>query len=554
MEIKSVIIDKNYNPYGFEIENGEVIKLEDFIENPPKNSQIAVINKNLLEINGFKFRNIKMKQLSNNKLKEISNNLKLIKRLVVKDNLKGFEVSFCEKNLKLTLNEIYNLSKFCNCENFILKSNKKNVFICGRTIKIKDLPSEEFLRKGKQINNKSTISKNNLKNNEKKYDVIDVFDYLKSKNALIVKLPTEKYSRSKKSLKKISNEFTELGIGEITSPKIRYNESNININATFKKYGNVFVEFEGNNFSIPAYVLTTKHIFSNGMNHLNKFGVILDKETEKEFYEKFIGTFSLEKIENDLILNPLKSILNKKNIYLYSLDTSKIDFIKKDKLESFILEPQKIKDLCLELLHLKTSKRYLNAMKKETEEEINKKGLNIPKGKTGIYNSFNDEMLTYLKDTVGIDIYTGMFVKTEKNIDNIEETKDIEISYSIKGLKTIPSSKDIINKNPKALKFIDSNLENIMKDLISEKSVTDKYRKIELYIDDINEKIETVIENLWKHKLANYKKGNEKFFVKKNSFSLVKETSNYKEYQCNIKGIEDLILKISNVEIREIES
>lgn len=542
MNIVSIVIDKNNTPYGLELDTKEIVLLKDFIENPIKNKQIEIVDDKLIEQKGFKFKEIPMKQLLNKNLINISNELILNKRIIMDSNLVGFEVSFNSKVLNLTLKELYSLAKFCHCTNFILKTNSRHTYIVGKGIKLKDLPSTETIDKAPSI-----IKKKEVLDLEKDFDVLDIFDFLKTIDAQIIKLPTEKYTKTKNNSKKVSNEFIDLGIGELTSPSIRFTETNINVNATFKKYGNVLVEFDGNKFNLQTYVLSTKHIYFNGENYLNEIGIILDKDKEESLVNFLSKTLSLKKIQNDLILNPLKSILNKRDIILYAIDTSKIEFIKSEKLKDFEFNEYKIKKYCLDLIYLKTTKRYLNFMKKETEEKIKELKLDIPKPKIGIYSSFNDEMIDFLKDSIGIDIHTGMFKKIEDDKVKNDEISDIEIVYSVKGFKSIPSSKDIVTKSQKSLKFISKNLEIIMNDIESESDYTKKFTKIEEYINKNNNEILNIVEKLWKHKLNSFINGNKLYYKDNWNYQLIKESAEYKEYSAISES--DLYLKLRNIDI-----
>lgn len=72
-------------------------------------------------------------------------------------------------------------------------------------------------------------------------------------------------------------------------------------------------------------------------------------------------------------------------------------------------------------------------------------------------------------------------------------------------------------------------------------------KKIEEYLLEINKDIEFIIESLWKHKLACFKRGNKINYVDSSKYSLIKDTLNYKEFE----SIEekDLLLKLKNINL-----
>ena len=82
------------------------------------------------------------------------------------------------------------------------------------------------------------------------------------------------------------------------------------------------------------------------------------------------------------------------------------------------------------------------------------------------------------------------------------EPSDIEVSYSIKGFATVPTSKDLISGNPKAAKYVSSELNDMLEALEATSKVEDYFKLAQEYKNQLEREQSKLIRKIWMHKMS----------------------------------------------------
>lgn len=584
MKVIGTVVDKKCNLIGLsmegrasefsEIGNEKVVRvnhLNEVLSRRFKNNQIDCSQGLVKEVGNFKLKELPMHMFDNG-YTPIDNKITLLERVLVDNKLKGFTVNIAGQVKRYTTEDIIKLSWF-NRENFSVRVNGDTVFIVGKPgFSIEKLPEVELGNdtgsKSKRNTTRSATNKEvaNQPIGPANFDILTLYENLNQLNGLVIKLPNIEYIKNNPQPKKIGEDFNNLGIGEVANAYLDYTEDKLNVNTRFKKIGNITVNIQGMPLPVPTFIVTTKNIFLNAENHMEVFGVAVSEKDVPALKEAFAASLALEEIHDDLIINPIRSIYGDKTLKAFKVDTSKIAVIAPNKLQNFILGNKEIFNLTQTLLKCKVHQKYLNAVVKQATEALARQGIETNRPKYGIYSAMSDDVLNQLVEK-GVDVYTGIYTKKEdtdevqeyeakkvkaaRDGEYVEERVDLEAAYKIKGFITIPSAKDLQNRAPKAEKFIDPELDKIMKVLNSMDKVEELLKKAEEF-QTANDKLKKrVIKQLWLHKVSSFLITDKKGY-KASNWEIVSSTSKsqeVREYACTDEGCEGLLLKLTGMDL-----
>lgn len=547
------------------------------------NNQIDCSQGKIKELGKFRLRDVGMKMLlDNGQLTPVNNTLTLKTRLLNEGKLAGFEVEILGRTMKFKTDDVIRLSSWFRPENYMIAVRNDadgtvRPYVTGKPgHAIGKLPERELgvskvaPKKTKNRTIQSTDSRGSGVANPD-FDIVELFDIVSDLNGYVVKLPNVEYKKTKASDTKTGSGFIELGIGEVASAHIEYGEKSMNVNANFRKIGNVMVNFGGRPMPMPTYVVKRKSIFVNGKNHIKRFGIVVGEAQVNELRQKFGASLALEEVTDDSLVTPIRSMYGDPTLTMFIVDTNNLDVISKNRIKKYLLSDKEVYRLQLNLLEQKTILRYVNDLYTSSKSAMAESGIKDPRPKYGMYAGFSDEMISKIEEA-GIDVFSGMYTKTELDTDEKsreaskvadmvksgeykkEEETDIGVEFGVKGLKSLPSVKDLKEQNKKAEKFITPRLLKIFNKVNELTSVSDMFK----FADEIKKRVgkekEETYKKLWLHKMACLSAGNYEAYkvVDTNAWEPMKQSkaSNVTDYICKTPECSSLTLKLTNIKLK----
>lgn len=547
------------------------------------NNQIDCSQGKIRELGKFRLRDVGMKMmLDNGQLTPVNNSLTLKTRLLTEGKLAGFEVEILGKTMKFKTDDVIRLSSWFRPDNYMIAVRNDTdgtvrPYVTGKPgHAISKLPERELGVGGtapKKTKNRTIQSSDSRGSSvaNPDFDIVELFDIVNALNGYVVKLPNVSYKKTKASDMKTGSSFIELGIGEVASAHIEYGEKSMNVNANFRKIGNVMIDFGGRPMPMPTYVVKKKSIFTNGKNHIKRFGIVVGEAQVNELRQKFGASLALEEVTDDSLVTPIRSMYGDPTLTMFIVDTNNLDIISKNRIKNYLLTDKEVYRLQLNLLEQKTILRYANDVYNSSKAAMMETGMKDPRPKYGMYAGFSDDMLNKI-EAAGIDVFSGMYTKTEvdenvkekeasKVADMIksgeykkEEDKDIGVEFGVKGLKSLPSVKDLKEKTKKAEKFLTPKLLKIMGEVDKATSVESMFNYADKVKKVIGKEKEDTLKKLWLHKMACLSAGNYEAYKvgDVNVWEPMKQSkaSNVTDYICKTPDCSSLTLKLTNINLK----
>lgn len=586
MKLVSTIVDKNFAIIGFEIEGTErefgglIDNHENIVRTVPitemfgkgfRNSQIDCRNKKIREIGSFEIRKLPIKMIGDNGkgLVQIDNNITLLKRLLVNGKLEGFEISVCGANRRFRVKDIISLSKIFNGENYVVKTKEGKAgftkYLAGKAgCSLQNLPELELgsnKETGKQARTRTATNSKNSKdvvvNPElpDEYDIISLFDEVRSLNGLIFELPDKVYESANIETVVEAPQFKRLGIGSIGEPYIRPSRDGMNVNCTFRIPGNVSVEFKGNKLPITTFVTRSHHIFKDGEVYDGELGLVIRQDKMEELKSKFAASLGLTEVTNDKVIAPIRSIYDDNTLRAFKVDTRRLSIMSKEKAMKARLNEKKIAEIVNKLVEVDTRFKYFNGKIRQladNEDKVVKKEL------YGMFAGMNDEMLNACVEA-GIDVYTGGFVETIENPKLNEQEAAVvnskikgeynkkagtgySVKFALKGFATIPSAKDIELKTTKASKYISEEFSKQIDEVNAIKDAGKLYKVCEANKKQLEKAKNKLVSKLFYHNIASLVLGG--YTGYKMNKSHWDTTNKEGVYICNLPGLDKLQMTI----------
>lgn len=552
------------------------------------------VNKTCLtENNNFKMNEVPMVVYINDNFIPIDNGIAITHRYVYENENTGFRVKFAdgsEDNIRYA--NLINLARVFKPVNFSIRtSSKGNSYICGKNGSTLDsLPFTDITNnkdKNKHIKSSAKEKKAEIDlTPENGYDILDIYDFIRDSKGFIINLPNEEYKPATYDGEKVNNRFINLGIGEVADLKLDFNPTKLNTNAQFKKVGIVPVVVGGDKMNVTTFTYRTKSIFLGGENYIKNLGVAIPKELEAEFLQSLGKSLAIQKIEDTKFITPLSQVLNNKGLVYYRVNTDNIDLISSDKLKESLMKPKQISDLYKKLFEYRLASKMVSRraglLKMLKEDYLEKTGESIDidskRKPFGIFKFMNEDGLKAVAEA-GIDVYTGAFTepwdtvkstssnKKEPTDDGYKEEVSIEYSLEKYNLSkyTAKALFDIVNatyNGDAGYQFFNVlseksgwdlpkfELNSKLNEVFAEKDVVKKYKLADKLNYEISNKLEELNKTLWMHNAAMYILGNKQFvhtLEKATSWELL--SAKTKTYKCNLKGCENLKVKLSGVDI-----
>lgn len=481
-----------------------------------KSKNIAITDKGVVEIGDFRINNLPMCVYINNNFIDIDNGMSLIGKYVNDDKIVGFKVKFGDGSIaNYSYRDVIKLSMWFKPINFLVRSfDNGSKYICGKpgVMRLEDLPTYELgASKSKEVGNVVKESRSSVeKSND--VDIIDIYSIIDRFNGIVINLPEDKYVSNTGSID--TGMFNSLELGEFAYPRLKFNESMLNANTTFRKPGVVNIQFnDGNVMPIKTYVFSTKHIFVNADNYMKSIGVGIPIEYKDEFIKALGKGINISTVENNRLKSVLEYLTNKNNLILYKLDLSKVKLLSDSKLDDFILDIDKLYNYVVELFTCKVLSKYTSSswgLIKDLKKTVDVKFEDIiGKKPVGIFANMDDETLKILQGS-GIDIYTGAykFVGKGKPKGLDSNKKYPTIDYFIDGYDIKKWTYSKIREAGLDGKGLPKSIIDVIQKIESKKNVIDKIITAYNIGEKASNRADEIIKILWLHKCAMYVKGN----------------------------------------------
>lgn len=584
--VKTIVNDKR-NLIGFVLEgkdkefdgfsDDKVLKpipLKVLAEKNFKNKQIEITRNGFIEQGNFRVNDLPMMALIDNKFIDVPSNVELVKKFVQNNTIIGFTVKFGDGSLEnFRYNHVIKLSSWFKPVNFMTRTSGTNkTYISGKpgVMKLDDLPTKVLGEESKAKRMKSNAQKQSDIEDKVQFsngvDIIDLYDAVDSFDGLILKLPNEGYKVANKRERVVAEEFSNLGIGEYSYPKLMLNETKLNVNAAFKKPGIVQIEFApGTVMPIQSYVHCTKSIFLNAESYIKNFGVAIPRACEGKFIELFGKSMSLKLITDDSLVKPITALSCKNDLVFYSINSTKLDLISKDKLDKYILDTKQLRDKVDEMFIPKAIVKYLSPKSGLINEVKKKYGVDVKKASgrsvMPLYSAMNQEFLEKIKEA-GIDIYDGSYNRTikadESDIkerEHIKEKEDgvVSIDYCIDGKELKKwTYKKIAEEGAKGSKELPAEVVKVVQYISGIKDPVKQVEEAMKIHNEYEKKVEAIKKELWLHKCSMFIKGDNSKIHQDDKDKWVEDTGRRTKatiYNCVAPGCEDLRLAVLNASI-----
>ena len=596
MKIIGTIVNSNLTLIGLRVEgkayefggfddNMQVhdVQINELMQNKFKNSQLDCRNGRLSEVNNFKLKALPMRMWNPNTstMVDINNNIKLYKRVLVNGKLEGFEASVGDIHGAFRTNNLIQLAGWFNTDNFVARFTDGKAFLAGKPgCSLDKLPAIERGNGAKSSKKAKvkTVQKAEPKHVHnpvvsKGFDIVTFYDIIDSFGGKIIFLPTEKYAKTKIAQTKTASNFVSFGAGEIGSPRINYTEKNLNVNMHFNKVGIVNVELLRGMQTFYPYTISSKTVFWNGVNNINKFAIAVQESDIPALQAKFANSLALEPYNNPIVTQPIKAFMGDtgNSVRFFLVDVSRFDIINKDNIKHYRLTNPELLKLALRLVQYKSYYAYANGVATRAKDAITAKGKVLPKPKYGPYAAMCDDDLLRLQEA-GIDVFTGMFIGKEDtdeksdmdaaivrdaiatgHVPSIKE--DIEIEFQVKGMASAMKYKDCKSKKETALVKNDIKFAETLFKLVDTFEGMQDINKMYIEAEKVKSKLDNtkrdIIKKLWYHKMACLVDGNYASFKVENinDWDAGKAIKNGITYTCNQAGAEGLVMKVSNINL-----
>ncbi len=580
MKLTKTIVDTKGRLIGFWLEGKESefggftqniierpVKTEELFKTNFANNQVSTRTGKLVEQKDFKINTLPMTVYTDSgEFAETSNEVKLLSRIIQAGKLAGFRVEIGGRQERYKYDDVIRLSGWFKPGNFIVRLINNKMYIAGKpgVLQLEKLPEEVLgdnlvKSKKKRIGTggqlAETIKSKEITNDK---DIWTLYKLVREDNGVVIKLASEAYKAVAKKESQVSSEFRSLGIGEIGSPYIEFGESKLNVNTTFKKVGSVMVPVPGAlPFPVYTYTFSTKSIFVNGKNHMNKFGIAVSPEGAERIKQEFEGTMVITPITDKEITGPISQLTGKSGLVFFEVEASKLAIIPPEKAEQCILKNKEIKEIVNQMMHAKTYNKFCNGFLKEISVMAQNANISVwDKKPFGLYAGLAPQYLEAIHNA-GIDIFTGAFIKTEEvakkedDQEGIRESSNIiEIEYSIKGTDlgklTYKVLSDAEARSNITHPMLDSGLEKFITAAQGIKDLKEAYKSVQSYKESMEKVINECRRKLWLHKIAMHQigKGTIHTHDKQLWIENTKSRAKAAQYECVEPGCEGLFISV----------
>lgn len=583
MRLTKMIINPNKVLIGFVVkgkpsEFGQIGSNNEPIETPStlahlwnmkfNNSQALFSNGTITEKGRFHINQLPMvMSMPDGQMVPVENTIELTSRYVRDNENIGFGVRFGngDEN-KYKYSDIIKLSELFRPVNFVIKVNTSGkMFIAGKTgSPLSSLPMVviEGTSDAKKTRSAAKpavpVTGGGLVND---VDILDVFEFVDSLNGFIINFEGTKYEATSDKVESAPDAFKPLGIGEVGSPHLDFNETKFNASCKFKKPGVIEVTssapsttptFAGTAHSqlVYTYIYRSKNIFYNGEHHLSKIGLIIPASAEHDLFEKFSRSMAIMEVTDEKVIDVVNRLINWKDSKIFEVDTSKLALISPQKYANYILSHADIAKYTLDMARAKIGMKYVRGAVKEL---ANAGFVAAPKGRS-IAPQFamkSEAELSALVDA-GIDVFTGALNLrgTEKPSGKAGESTPVaEVSYIINGFDPKNFTYDKIVKSPEKNR---PEINNLVAKVNGVEDFTERARLLQQITVELEKREYAAKRALWLHKTSMWLKAGKRGVHHDDAASWTVNTGKRTKatcYDCIDPAAKDLQLLVLNTDI-----
>ena len=574
MKLTAMILDPNRRLIGFMVsgkakEFGEMGNAE--YERPLStkylmdikfnNRQAYFSGGNITEKSGFHINQLRMLISSGDTLTEIPNTMKLTTRYVHNNENIGFDVVFGNGDTaKYKYADVMKLAELFKPDNFVVKVNDAGKqFIAGKSgcplgaLPVVEIGEASTAKKTKSAAKPVTPVTGTMVNYT---DIFDVFEFVNSHSGFIINFAGTKYEATGDKIETTPSAFKPLGVGEVASPYLDFNETKFNASCKFKNPGVIEIGtpnpgpvFAGHvNNQVYTYVYRSKNIFYNGEHRLTKLGIIIPENAVEELYNRFSRSMAITEVTDETVIAVVNRLINWPNSKVFEVDTSKLALISPEKYNKFILDDAGIYRETLKLAKAKIAMKYVRGALKEL---AGFGYVTAPKNRP-IAPQFAMKSEEELRALImaGVDIYTGSYSESgETTYRSSGDGPAIpEVSYIIDGLD--PKNYDYkklttTDKCPEVIAVMIDKV-NAETDMVAKSKLLNAM-SVELTKNESDAK-----KALWLHKTSMWLKANKLGVHKHNPQNWELNTKKRTKaicYNCNTPEAKGLQLLVLNTDI-----
>lgn len=501
-----------------------------------KTPEVEINNGSVAVLGDFRLSHLdRMELFRQDQCIPFDNKMELLSAFSDGKNTVGFTVGFLNNSVqkKLRYNDVINRALYFKPSNFVVRDVNGKYVICGKqgVMKLEELPVI-YINGAPSVNKAATTEKRVDRNETERSkvkdineyqevsgietDILDIYDFIRSNNGYILKIRDEKYVPQDTSKKVDYGNFKPFKGLEIAGPLLKYGEKKINATLAFKKLGFVTSEETGNNYK--TFIHTSKSVFADGMNTMNRIGVVIKPEAIEWFRQRnLICAMSVWKDRE--VLNNLAMFMNVNDMRYIEIDISKVGVIADSKRKEKIMTNEQLKEACIQMYTCKLILKYMGnagelvkGIKKrignQKYAELYAGGLNHE------FRGYDEKTLQDIKDC-GINIITGEFQRyaSESSGKESKEDLDIYIEYLYGGLDyTKVTGKQMVQMaaigDDSVIPRVMINTINTIEHMKDDSEKLEAVKKIKM---ETERKVENINRKLWEHRAAMYLEGRRKY-------------------------------------------
>lgn len=529
-----------------------------------KNKQVQVVNGCIRELGSFRLNQLDMVIYNDDgSMTNIDNSVRLTSRFVMNNENIGFGVSIGGTiENKFRYDDVIKLTELFKPQNFVIRYNDDGKrFIAGKPgSPLSALPAINLGDKSEAKRVKSTTSETTPVTGTRvgSIDILDIFDFVRSVNGFIIKLPGTGYVATGDVLESADASFKSFNIGEIATPSIDFNENKLNASCKFRNPGYLMI---GSAFSgiggmataptpVYTYIWRGKNVFFNGECHMHKLGIVIPIDCEKQLYTMFGKSMTVTPVVDENVIRVVNQLINWPNSKIFEVDISKLEMIAPSKYTSYILPNAQVKRYVKEVAEAKIIQKFCRGLAKELKEA----GVTSTRAKKELAPQFKGKSKDELERLIdlGINVFDGSFTLKGETTKNVKSgtvaNPEVEIKYVIDGMNPDNFTYKKMKDKPE---IIPSEVAIVLNQ-INYSNPQEAYEKALELMDEYDKYEWKAKRMLWLHKASMWLQSGKSTIHKGDKAWVVNESSRMKGlvYKCTEAEAEGLNVSASNVSVR----
>ena len=441
------------------------------------------------------------------------------------DRISGCDVSVAGLKFKVSLAELYKLTRYLNCKYTVRQKGNLLVLAGNKGYTEKDIrfiPTYHTNKTSPEVlNTASAVIKEKV--NNQKFSFIDIINFLKACGGSVILLESSKYTARNEQVSEVGDAFVNLNIGQISEPNIKYSKK-LNCTLPFIKPGYVKARLSMSDAAVkvPTYVFRDKVVYINSMTpNIERLGVAVPPTYAESFRKAYAAGIKQEFTDTPEAKQLLR-YANKNNCLCFELDLDKLVVMTTQTATNYILKSGTIKELLVQQAEIDTVTRVAKKLEAKAKEKISAvdAGELIPdkvyKGLEPFVQTIED-MQTLAN--LGVDLKYGNYTPTKKKqyqskADSADKPQIEDLVYDITlDAKDVPITKltvALVNQ----MNEIDERITHAVtpEGVINHYEITTCLSLLSEIKQVLKKKSAQITERLWLHKVASLHLGSNMHF------------------------------------------